>query len=70
MIDINIDDLAMHGRSEDICRWVVHTYANRPKYKDNLTVQLWVAQSRKYLDLLAEDREWDEAVAWKFRDQQ
>jgi hypothetical protein len=60
--------LSMHGKSEEVCRWVIHNYASNPMYADNITVQDWCDASREWLDLLEEDRLWDEAVEFKFRD--
>lgn len=41
--------LNTHGRSKDICEWVINTYEKNEGYKDNLTVQQWIEASKECL---------------------
>ena len=44
-----MDILSFHGKSEDICRWVIDNY-DKPEYmENNRTTQLWVEASRQRL---------------------
>lgn len=58
--------LTFHGRTEQVCEWVISKYANNKFYEDNISVQQWVQLSRDYLDDLAEDNKFDKALESKF----
>ena len=45
----NNTNLTKHGRSYDICEYVVKNFDNNPMYKDNKTVQQWVKDSKAVL---------------------
>lgn len=62
----NFHSLTYHGRTRDVCEWVLMTYANRPDYADNASVQEWVEHSKAFLDALEEDERLDKALEAKF----
>lgn len=41
--------LTPHGRTVSVCKNVIENFKDREDYKDNKTVQLWVADSIKCL---------------------
>ena len=58
--------LVTHGKTKQVCEWVIGNYANNPFYADNLSVQVWVKESREWLDAYEEDVRFDEALESKF----
>lgn len=48
--------LSYHGKSEDICRWVIETYDNEESLRNNITTQLWVDASKKRLAEIEQTR--------------
>ena len=62
----DFSSLTYHGKTRDVCEWVLMTYANRPDYAENTSVQEWVEHSRAFLDALEEDERFDKAVEAKF----
>lgn len=42
--------LTWNGKSEDMCRWVIATYAEREDYKNNESVQQWLQLCRDWLE--------------------
>jgi hypothetical protein len=40
--------LSYHGKSKDVCEWVVKTY-DKPEYMNNMSVKLWVEASKQCL---------------------
>lgn len=60
------DTLTYHGKTREACEWVLNNFANNPFYTENEGVQLWVAESKAFLDALEEDERWDKAVESKF----
>lgn len=41
--------LTYHGKSKEVCEWVIATFKNDLASKDNLTVQLWIKASEDRL---------------------
>lgn len=58
--------LSFHGKTKEMCDWVILTYANNEYYKDNTSVQDWLRDSYLFLVALEEDRKWDQALEVKF----
>lgn len=44
--------LSKHGKSEDVCRWVIEHYDGNEMYLENKTVQQWVEDSKLVLEQL------------------
>lgn len=42
--------LSYHGRSVEMCRWVIDTYEHREDCKNNLGVQEWISESKRWLE--------------------
>lgn len=42
--------LTPHGKTPDICKFVIERYKDRSEYKDNKTVQQWVQDSIKEIN--------------------
>ena len=59
-------NLSFHGRTTEMCRWVIWKYANNKYYEDNLSVQEWVKDCRAWLDARAEDDLFEESLESKF----
>jgi hypothetical protein len=59
-------NLSFHGRTREMCRWVIANYCNNKDYKDNLSVQQWVKDCRTWLDAKAQDELFEEALEIKF----
>jgi hypothetical protein len=47
--------LSYHGRSKEACKWVLDNFAGREYYKDNASVQEWIAASKEWLAMATED---------------
>lgn len=58
--------LSYHGRSKEACKWVLDNFAGREYYKDNASVQEWIAASKEWLAVAAEDEEFNQALESKF----
>lgn len=58
--------LSFHGRTKEMCEWVILTYGDRKDYKDNKSVQDWIETSYQFLTALEEDKKWDQALESKF----
>ena len=59
-------NLSYHGKTKEMCEWVLAKFANLEYYKDNQSVQDWVADSKAFLTALEEDIEFNEALESKF----
>ena len=44
--------LTYHGKSEEMCLWVIKTYGDNPAHVDNKGVQIWVEDSKLFLEQL------------------
>ena len=60
------DGLTFHGKTREMCEWVLSRYGNRPEYKNNKSIQVWLKESKAFLDALEEDERFDQAVESKF----
>ena len=58
--------LSYHGKSKEACKWVLDNFAGREYYKDNGSVQEWIAESKQWLAMVADDEEYDKALESKF----
>lgn len=60
------DTLTYHGKTREACEWVLDNFAGREYYRDNGSVQEWIAESKAWLAAAAEDEEFEQALESKF----
>ena len=41
--------LSYHGKSKEVCEYVIKTF-DKPQYSDNMSIQLWVKESKIRLE--------------------
>jgi len=41
--------MVYHGRSREVCEWVIKMYGDNEFYKDHMTIRSWVKQCYKVL---------------------
>jgi hypothetical protein len=58
--------LSYHGKSKEACKWVLDNFAGREYYRENDSVQEWIAESKAWLAMAADDEEFDKALESKF----
>jgi len=46
--------LVYHGRSREMCEWVLKQYEHCPLSKNNLTTQLWIQACKEFLQSLGD----------------
>ena len=46
--------LTYHGRTKEMCEWVIMMFENDPLSKDNITTQLWLKQCKEFLQSLGD----------------
>lgn len=61
-----MDKLSYHGRTLESCKWVLDNFAGREYYRENDSVQEWIAESKQWLAKAAEDKEFELALESKF----
>ena len=61
-----MDKLSYHGKTREACEWVLDNFAGREYYRENGSVQEWVAESKAWLAAAADDEEFDRALEAKF----
>ena len=50
-------NLTFHGKTKEVCEWVVENYKNYKLYSDNKTIQQWVKESEERLHELEAKQE-------------
>lgn len=58
--------LSYHGKTKEACEWVLDNFAGREYYRENGSVQEWIAESKAWLAMAADDDEFDKALESKF----
>lgn len=61
-----MDKLSYHGKTREACEWVLDNFAGREYYRENGSVQEWIAGSKQWLAAAADDEEFDRALEAKF----
>ena len=61
-----MDKLSYHGKTREACKWVLDNFAGREYYRENGSVQEWIAESKAWLVMSAEDEEYKLALESKF----